>query len=124
MATANVPTETDPNVERWLRLGIPAFGLVLLSSFPLWHIIFVPVILLMAFFIQLQVFHTRSLAKSFWMSTYLRGDSPIREKLQHSPFIHWLSWMVAFPLALITYITLYGYDWLDCIAIAFAIWGA
>lgn len=66
----------------------------------------------------------RQLARTFWLSNYLRSDSPIRKYLQGSLFLRVLSMVVSLFLAVITYLAIFGYHWLECVAFSAAILAA
>lgn len=108
----------------WLPLIASTVFIGLLSTIPLGLFLLLAVLIAMVFTMQAQVFHTRSLAKSFWLTTYLRSESPIRELLKGSMVLTWLSVIISIPLATITYIAIYGYDLWDCTAIAIGIFSA
>ena len=113
--------QTDDPIQAWLPLIGSTIFIGLLSSLPLPLLLLLPVLAAITFVMQAQVFHTRSLAKSFWLTTYLRPDSPIRQLLMTSTLMRWIAVAIALPLALVTYISVYGYDLWDCFAVAIGI---
>lgn len=116
--------QTDDPIHVWLPLIGSTVFIGLLSTVPLPLLLLLPVLGAMAFAMQTQVFHTRSLAKSFWLTTYLRPDSPIRQFLMASTLLRWIAVAIAIPLAIVTYISVYSYDLWDCLAVATGIYGA
>jgi hypothetical protein len=113
---------TDDNLTLWLPLVGSTLFICLLSSVPLPLLLLLPVIAGMTYAMQAQVFYTRSLAKSFWLSTYLRADSPIREMIAGSVLLRWIAFFTALPLSVLTYIAIFGYDLWDCVAVAIGIY--
>ena len=113
----------DP-IALWLPLVGSTLFIVLLSTIPFPLFVLLPVLLAIVFVMHVQVFHTRSLAKAFWISTYLRRDSPIRAFLVTSSLLRWLAIAISVPLAVVTYIAVFGYDLWDCLAISMAIYAA
>jgi hypothetical protein len=93
----------------------------LLSSIPIPLAALLPILVAIVLAMQAQLFYTRSLAKSFWLRTYLRSDSPIKQWLLGSTFLLCLAYAGAVPLAAITYISVYSYDLWDCLAVAMGI---
>jgi len=108
-------------MQSWLSVIATAIAVVLLSSVPLSAWLLVPTIAMMAALMQVQIFHTRQLAKSFWLSTYLRTDSPVRNYVRRSALLRLLAIGIAIPLSILTYITVYSYGISDCIAISISI---
>ncbi len=104
-------------------LGSTTF-ICLLSSIPLPLFALLPMVTAIVLAMQAQLFYTRSLAKSFWLSTYLRNDSPIKQWLMGSTLLRFLVYAAAVPLAAITYISVYSYDLWDCLAVAVGIFVA
>ncbi len=116
----------DP-IALWLPLvGSTLFIvlIVLLSTIPFPLCVLLPVLLAIVFVMHVQVFHTRSLAKAFWISTYLRRDSPIRAFLATSSLLRCLAIAISVPLAAVTYIAVFSYDLWDCLAVSMAIYAA
>ncbi len=107
-----------------LPLAVTTVVLALLSSIPFERWVLVPILAAMAGFIFVQVLHTRQLAKSFWLSTYLRPDSPIHKLVNRSYFLWVLSALITIPLTFVTYVALYGYGFWECFAIGIALLGA
>ena len=116
--------ETEDALRFWLPLGASTVFIGLLSTVPLGIIFLLVVLAAMVFAMQAQIFHTRVLAKSFWLTTYLRADSTIRQFLLGSTVLQWIAVIVAIPMAIITYIAIYGYDLWDCTAVALGIFAA
>lgn len=112
---------TDDPLDIFIPLIASTVFICLLSTVPLPLFLLVIVIGTMTFVMQTQVYHTRSLAKEFWLSVYLRPDSPVRELLMGVTLLRWIAVAIAAPLAIVTYITVYGYDLWDCLAVAFGI---
>jgi len=98
-------------------LGAMLVTVLFLSYVPLWWIILVPVVLGMAYMMQVQILHTRALSRHFWLTTYLRKDRPIYQYLRNSMLLPWIAWAIAVPLAAVTYVTVFCYDFVDCLAI-------
>jgi hypothetical protein len=113
-----------PFNEKWFPLAVTVALITLLSTIPLWWILLIPTILAIAFVMQTQILHTRRLAKQFWLSNYLREDSPLHRLLKQSYLLPLIAWIIAIPLAVVTYVTVYCYDLLDCCAVGVAIAGA
>lgn len=116
--------KTEDPLLFWLPLVASTILIGLLSTVPLGILFLLPVLAAMIFAMHAQIFHTRVLAKSFWLTTYLRADSPIRQFLLGSTLLKWVAAIVAIPLATITYIAIYGYDLWDCTAVALGIFAA
>jgi hypothetical protein len=116
--------ETEDAIRAWLPLVLATVFIVLLSTIPMPIWLLAPTVLGMAYLIYVQVFHTQLLAKSFWLSTYLRSDSPIRLYLRRSVLLRWIAAIISLPLALLTYISVYGYGIWDCMAVCTAIFAA
>lgn len=109
--------------------GAPSFvastiGILLLSYVPLPFYLLIPVLGALVYFMHLQVFYTRTLAREFWISTYLRDESPIRTFLRTTKWLRLISVALCIPLALATYIVIFSYDFIDCIAISAAVFVA
>jgi hypothetical protein len=104
-------------------LGSTTF-ICLLSNIPLTLLALLPILAAIVLAVQSQLFYTRSLAKSFWLSTYLRSDSPIQQWLLGSTLLRWMAYAGAVPLAVITYVSVYSYDLWDCLAVALGIFAA
>jgi len=114
--------ETDDAFRLWLPLIGSTVFIGLLSTVPLPLLLLLPVLAGITFAMQTQVYHTHTLAKSFWINTYLRADSPIRQFVMGTMLLRWIAVVVSIPLAVVTYITVYGYDLWDCLAIAIGIY--
>jgi len=114
----------DTPLAFWLPLVGSTVFVVLLSTIPIPWFILLPVLLAITFVMHVQVFHTRSLAKAFWISTYLRHDSPIREFLLTSYLLRWLAVGISLPLSVITYVAVFGYDLWDCLAVCIGVYAA
>lgn len=109
--------------------GAPSFvastiGILLLSFVPLPAYLLILVLGALVYLMHLQVFHTRTLAREFWISIYLRDESPIRTFLQTTRWLRLISIVFCIPLAIATYIVLLSYDFIDCIAISAAVFTA
>lgn len=116
--------ETDDALQTWLPLIGSTVFIGFLSSIPLPLLLLLPIIAAMTYAMQEQVFHTRSLAKTFWLTTYLRPESPIRQFLVGVSLLRWIAIAISIPLAIVTYITVYSYDLWDCFAVAVGIYVA
>ena len=113
--------KSDESPKFWLHLFGATVFVALLSSIPLPIWLLLPIVAVLTFVIQEQVFHTRILARSFWLTTYLHPESPIRPWLTGSKIIRWLAVGLSLPLSIVTYITVYSYGLLDCFAVAVGI---
>ena len=116
--------ERDDPFRIWAPLVGSTIFVCLLSTIRLPLLLLLPVLAAMTYLMQVQIFRNRSLARSFWLTTYLKHDSPIREILDGSVFLHWLAVLIAIPLACITYVTVFGYSLFDCILVSVAVFTA
>lgn len=119
-----LPMERNDPFRIWAPLVGSTIFVCLLSTIRLPLFLLIPVLAAMTYLMQVQIFHNRSLARSFWLTTYLKHDSPIREILNGSVFLHWIAVIIAIPLAFITYVTVFGYSLFDCILVSVAVFTA
>lgn len=108
--------------QAWIPLIGSTVFIGLLSTMQLPLLLLLLVLATIVFIMQTQLFHTRTLAKSFWLKTYLRQESPIWEILNGSALLRWIAIAIALPLSLVTYVSVYSYDLWDCCAVAAGIY--
>ncbi len=116
--------EPDDATRLWLPLVGSTIFIYLLSTLPLPLLALIPVLAAITYAMQAQVYHTRTLAREFWIAIYLRDGSPIRRFLVGTSLLRWIAVGASIPLAVITYIVVYSYDVWDCIAVAAGIYSA
>ena len=105
----------------WIPLVVTSAIIFVLSALPLPLWILLAALLCIALLMQLQIFHVRLLAKQFWLSNYLRPESPLRQYLRRTLLLRFIAVALSLPLAIITYITVFSYEIWDCVAVIVAI---
>lgn len=98
-----------------------SLGLMGIGYFPVpwWGLLLI--LIALACLMQIDLFQRRLVAREFWLNTYLRPESRLREWLQRTRFLKALSFAIAIALSLVVYVYNYSFVLTDVIAIASAL---
>jgi len=113
--------DVDASVAPWVPVGVVWLIVTVLSIFALHWFFLIPCLILLSYLIWRQILLMQLLQRRFWLDTYLKPTSSIRKWLRGKKVLQCIALVAAVPLAVITYIALYTYSWLDCLFLGGAI---